>query len=117
MEGFYGIRRHHWHKNYGTAEKNGITQAELARRVHLTRSSINSWEQELSYPSIDSLCSLADVFHVSVDYLVGFSKRMSINIENYTEREQEMILGMLKYFDETHEMLRESAFPPSKKQT
>lgn len=86
----------------------GMSQAELARRVHLTRSSINSWEQELTYPSVDSLCSLADIFHVSVDYLVGYSKKMSIDIEKYTENEQQLILGLLDYFDKTHELVKKT---------
>lgn len=86
----------------------GMSQAELARRVHLTRSSINSWEQELTYPSVDSLCSLADIFHVSVDYLVGYSKKMSIDIEKYTENEQQLILELLDYFDKTHELVKKA---------
>lgn len=84
-------------------KKTGMTQADLARRMHLTRSSINSWEQEITCPSIDSLCSLAQIFHVSVDYLVGLSGKMTINIEPYSEREKKLILDLLQYFDESRQ--------------
>lgn len=89
-------------------QKTGMTQAELARRMHLTRSSVNSWEQDLTCPSIDSLCSLAQIFHVSVDYLIGFPGKMTINIDSYSEREQQLILQMLQYFDETHDELKKA---------
>ena len=40
-------------------EARGWTQAELARRMNMTRNGINSWEQGLSMPSPPSLVDLA----------------------------------------------------------
>ncbi|MBO6267349.1 MAG: helix-turn-helix transcriptional regulator [Synergistaceae bacterium] len=40
-------------------EARGWTQAELARRLGLTRNGVNSWEQGLSTPSPASLVDLA----------------------------------------------------------
>lgn len=33
---------------------------------------------------------------------------MTINIDSYSEREQQLILQMLQYFDETHEELKQA---------
>lgn len=78
----------------------GMTQAELARRMHLSRSSINSWESAASYPSIDSLVTLAQVFHVSTDYLLGVSSSKAIILDKYSTHEQELVFRLLQYFDE-----------------
>lgn len=56
-------------------EARGWTQAELARKMNMTRNGINSWEQGLSMPSPPSLVDLARLFSVSTDYLLG--------VENY----------------------------------
>ena len=52
-------------------EARGWTQAELARRMSITRNGVNSWEQGLSMPSPTCLVDLAKVFSVSTDYLLG----------------------------------------------
>lgn len=78
----------------------GMTQAELARRMHLSRSSINSWESAASYPSIDSLISLSQVFHVSTDYLLGVSSSKTVVLDTYSPHEQGLVFRLLQYFDE-----------------
>ena len=48
-------------------EARGWTQAELARRLNITRNGVNSWEQGLSMPSPACLVDLAKLFSVSTD--------------------------------------------------
>jgi transcriptional regulator with XRE-family HTH domain len=67
-------------------EKN-LTQAELARKLGLTRGGVNSWEQSLSLPSLQYLVLLAKFFNTSADYLLGLSNRISINVEGLRERD------------------------------
>lgn len=55
-------------------EARGWTQAELARRMNITRNGVNSWEQGLSMPSPTCLVDLAKVFSVSTDYLLGVER-------------------------------------------
>lgn len=65
----------------------GWTQAELARRMGITRNGINSWEQGLSTPSPGSLVELSRFFLVSTDYLLGVEKLAAINVSGLDERE------------------------------
>lgn len=65
----------------------GWTQAELARRLGITRNGVNSWEQGLSVPSPACLVELARVFSVSTDYLLGIERLESINVTGLTERD------------------------------
>ncbi len=65
----------------------GWTQAELARRMGITRNGINSWEQGLSIPSPSSLVELAKIFSVSTDYLLGVERLATINVTGLDESE------------------------------
>lgn len=55
-------------------EARGWSQAELSRRLGITRNGVNSWEQGLSMPSPACLVDLAKVFGVSTDYLLGLER-------------------------------------------
>ena len=62
-------------------EARGWTQAELARRMGITRNGVNSWEQGLS------IVELAKTFSVSTDYLLGLEPLASINVSGLDERD------------------------------
>ena len=57
-----------------------LTQAELARKLGITRNGVNSWEQGLSIPSTNYIVELSKLFGVSTDYLFGLSEQASINV-------------------------------------
>lgn len=68
-------------------EARGWTQAELARKLSLTRNGVNSWEQGLSTPSPACLVELAKTFSVSTDYLLGIERLESVNVSGLNERD------------------------------
>lgn len=68
-------------------EARGWSQAELARRMGLTRNGVNSWEQGLSMPSPACLVELSRVFSVSTDYLLGLSNTAGVDVTGLDERE------------------------------
>ena len=49
----------------------GLTQEELAVRLHVVRQTISKWEKGLSVPDADLLVRLAEVLEVSVSQLLG----------------------------------------------
>ncbi len=51
-------------------KKSGLTQEELAEKMDVTRQSVSKWESMQSLPDLDKIIKLADMFNVSVDYLV-----------------------------------------------
>ena len=68
-------------------ESRGWTQAELARRMNMTRNGINSWEQGLSMPSPACLVDLAKLFSVSTDYLLGVERLETVNVTGLNEED------------------------------
>lgn len=65
----------------------GWTQADLARRLGVTRNGVNSWEQGLSMPPPASLVDLARLFSVSTDYLLGVERLNTVNVTGLDERD------------------------------
>lgn len=50
-----------------------MTQADLAKQLDITTPSITKWEQGRSNPEISNAFKLADIFGVTLDYLLGRS--------------------------------------------
>ena len=72
-------------------EARGWTQAELARRMNITRNGVNSWEQGLSMPSPACLVDLSKVFSVSTDYLLGVERLETVNVTGLDEKDVAML--------------------------
>ena len=47
-----------------------LSQEELADRIYVTRQTISNWENDKSYPDVNSLVLLSEVFHISIDKLI-----------------------------------------------
>ncbi|MCL2195009.1 MAG: helix-turn-helix domain-containing protein, partial [Oscillospiraceae bacterium] len=52
----------------------GLTQEQLAQRLHVTFQTIRKWERNESYPDITMLPVLAGLFGVRVDELLGVNQ-------------------------------------------
>ena len=51
--------------------QNGMTQSELAERLHVTDKAVSKWERDLSYPDVKLFPAIADIFGVTLDDLMG----------------------------------------------
>ena len=49
----------------------GLSQDAFAERLLVTRQAVSKWESGDTVPSTDTLRRIAELFHVSVDYLLG----------------------------------------------
>lgn len=82
-------------------EKSGLTQAEVARTLGLSRSSVNAWEMGLSVPSTQYIVELAKKFNVSTDYLLGMDNTATISVEGLTQKQVSVILDTIECFKDT----------------
>ena len=48
----------------------GLSQDDLAARVYVSRQTISSWKNDKTYPDVQSLLILSDVFGATVDSLI-----------------------------------------------
>jgi transcriptional regulator with XRE-family HTH domain len=90
--------------------EHNLSQAELAKRLYITRSSVNAWEMGVSVPSVRYLVELAKTFKTSTDYLLGLNETASINISHLNPEEKRLMLEIANKFEmlgKATEMLRE----------
>ena len=50
-----------------------MTQLDLAKKLGYNRGSVGDWENRGKEPCFMTLCDIATVFDVSIDYLLGYS--------------------------------------------
>lgn len=77
---------------------NDMTQTDLAKKLNITRSSVNAWEMGISTPSTTYIVELAQLFHVSTDYLLGLSNNVTVDISHLNEREIQLVYELIQYF-------------------
>ena len=57
-----------------------MTQLELAEKMGVTDKAVSKWERDLSFPDINSIPKLAQIFEVSVDELMQVKTETKENI-------------------------------------
>ena len=82
-------------------ERAGYSQSELARRLSVTRSSVNAWESGLSAPTAVYIIELARLFHVSTDFILGLESAGHLSLAGLTEREIRILYELLDYFHQS----------------
>ena len=79
-------------------ERAGLSQAALAKKVGFTRSAVNAWEMGLSITTTQYVAELAQLFHVSADFMLGLDNTEAIYIGGLSEEEKHILYSMLNYF-------------------
>ena len=85
-------------------EERKISQQKLAIELNVSQASISKYEKGLAEPDIPMLCTIAEFFHVSVDYLIGrTSTRNNLSAIPMNDREQ----ALLQHFNTLTENQKE----------
>ena len=74
-----------------------MTQEEIAKELNMTQSTYQHYENGRAEPSIDTLCKLADYYHVTLDYIVG--RKFVLDI-GYLSDEQKEIVRLIQKLDD-----------------
>ncbi|MBR5156977.1 MAG: helix-turn-helix transcriptional regulator [Clostridia bacterium] len=78
-------------------EEKKITQAELAKILGITRSSVNAWEMGISVPSTQYIVELANIFRVSTDFLLGIDNNATISTEGLSDEDIKLVYGIIEH--------------------
>ena len=78
-------------------EQKGLSQAELARLLGITRSSVNTWEMGISVPSTQYIVDLAGVFDISTDYLLGVDSSSTISVAGLTDSDILLVHSIIEH--------------------
>lgn len=82
-----------------------LSQAQLAKKLHVTQGAVSQWEKEITRPDFDILNALEDILNTNLSYLLGSSDnpqpRPSIDeLSAEYEAEQERDLARWSLDDE-----------------
>ena len=74
MENLYKIR-----------QKKRMSQTNLGMKIGISQETISSYESGKSYPAVDTLLKLCDVFNVSADFLLDRTD-ISLTINDFCDK-------------------------------
>lgn len=84
-------------KIYTLRTKSGMTQEQLAEKMGVSRQAISKWESDVSAPELNKLKSLANLFHVTLDELMGQEPKEEIvekNIKGKSNKSDKTLKNM-----------------------
>lgn len=81
-------------------EMKKMSQTELAKRLSITRSSVNAWEMGISVPSTQYIVELAEIFKISTDYLLGVDNTVTVNVSGLTDADIQFVHSIISYLRE-----------------
>ena len=81
-------------------EQNGFTQSDLAKKLGITRSSVNAWEMGISVPSTQYVVELANIFKVSTDFLLGVKSTATVNVDGLSEKDVQLVNAVIAHLRE-----------------
>ena len=86
-------------------ENAGLSQSALARKLGVTRASVNAWEMELSAPTAQYLVALAQLFHTTTDDILGLESEEQIVLRDMNEQEKRLVYDLVSYIAARKEMV------------
>ena len=86
-------------------ENNNLSQDELGDKLSISGKTISSWEKERSQPRMGQVREMANIFNVSIDYMISGSEDSLKNsdLHNILNRikklDTEQLSDLIKYLD------------------
>lgn len=94
-------------RRYRLASK--LTQQEFADRIGVTGASVSAYENEIRYPSLDTVVRIARVFGITTDELLtGKIEIVNIDVSGLTIEQRSMVVEMVHILEEYNELKSEN---------
>ena len=79
-------------------EERGLSQDEVAKAIFVSRQTVSNWENDKTYPDVQSLLLLSQLFGVSIDELIkGDAVAMQQAIKEDSRKMRLLSIGMLAF--------------------
>lgn len=80
-------------------EQYNYSQADLANKLGIARTSVLAWENQTSVPSMKHIIEMSKLFRVTTDFLLEVDNKRILSLDGLTDEEINIICGLLNYFD------------------
>ena len=81
----------------------GLSQAALAKKLGVTRASVNAWEMDISSPTAQYIVEMARLSHTSTDFILGLENEEKIVLRGMSEEEEHLIYNLVEYISKNHQ--------------
>lgn len=79
-------------------EEQGLSQDEVAKAIFVSRQTISNWETDKTYPDVQSLLLLSQLYNTSIDELVrGDAARIQQVVERDSRKMRLLSYGMIGF--------------------
>lgn len=78
--------------------KREYSQAALAKKLNVTRSTVNAWESGVNVPSVQCLTELCALFQTTADYILGLDNKLTLSLDNLTDEEVRVLYNLVDIF-------------------
>lgn len=82
--------------------KFNMSQSELARRLGISRSSVNAWELGFATPQLKHVIEMSEIFGTTVDNMLNLSDDESVNISGLNDEERRVVLNLVDCLKRAH---------------
>ena len=79
-------------------KKNGLTQEQLAQKLHMTRQTISGWENDKFYPDLDTVIKLSEILNTDPNNLLYPSGKGRMDQEVKTVSPKWVLLTFAIFF-------------------
>ena len=83
--------------------KKGLSQAELATQIFVSREAVRDWELKKSEPSCEALIQLSDFYQVSTDYILGISQPKVLRVDHLSREQIDVLHQLILWMQEAEE--------------
>lgn len=89
---------------YQRKEVLGISQELLAQKVNVERKTVSNWEQGICRPKGDNIKVLAQIFNVSIDYLLFDYVEEELSLRSIDDEQYEILKTLINYFNKKNKI-------------
>ena len=75
-----------------------LSQADIAHRLGISRTSVSAWEMGSVCPNAAYLVELSKLFCVPVDFILGIESNMTVKLDSLSNDEREIIFSLMRLF-------------------
>ena len=73
----------------------GMKQKQLGERLGVTEGTISKYEADVAQPPVETLCRIADIFHVSMDMLCDMAPQGTLSTSGLTDAQAETVKALI----------------------
>ncbi|MDF2865889.1 MAG: putative transcriptional regulator [Clostridia bacterium] len=79
-------------------ERVNLSQTALAKKLQVSRSTVNAWEMSISQPTIKYVIEMSNIFNVSTDNILEMDNSNNLSLKGLNDKQIEAIIKVVDCF-------------------